>query len=93
MQYDYEKAFKRAIAKFDFPAAHACMDCHEWKWHDSNGETPTIDMLVENVIRLWGKCEKETSGNMGSGGFVVGIDEDNYVYISFELAVSESAEV
>lgn len=93
MQYYYEKAFNRAITKFDFLATHACMDYHEWTWHDSNGKTPTVDMLIDNVIRLWDKCEKETGGNMGSGGFTVGIDEDNCVYISFELAVSVSAEV
>lgn len=93
MQYDYEKAFNRAIAKFDFDAAYECMDAHGWKWHDSNGETPTLDMLIENVIRLWGKCEKKVGGGMGSGGFTVGIDEDNCVYIIFELSVSESAEV
>jgi hypothetical protein len=92
MQYDYEKAFNRAIAKFDFNAAHECMDSHGWRWWDHDS-TPDIDMLIGNVIRLWDKCEKKSGGNMGSGGFVVGIDEDNCVYISFELSVSESAEV
>lgn len=88
---NYDKAFNRAIAKFDFDAAFACMDKHKWRWRDMEN-TPTVDMLIDNVVYLWDMVSKKPGGNMGTGGFVVGIDEDNRVYIIFELCHYEIAD-
>jgi len=85
-----DRAFARCLAKFDFDAAHAAMDKHKWRWCDM-ADTPSVAMLIECCVDLWGKCERGDGANTGTGGFVVGIDEGN-VYISFELIQMEYAE-
>lgn len=85
-----EKAFARCLAKFDFEAAYAAMDKHKWKWYCTD-DTPTVDMLIQNCVDLWCKCGRNDGDNIGSGGFIVGIDE-GHVYITFELTKMEYAE-
>ena len=87
----YDLAFSSAVAKFDFKAAHAAMVANNWTWRGSH-EPPSIDLLIENVVSLWSDVAKSGGGSMGTGGFVVGINEDDCVYISFELSVSESVD-
>lgn len=92
MARDYDKAFAKAIAKFNFKAAHAAMESENWTWWNSDG-VPTVDMLIECVADMYSNMKSSGWKNISTGGFGVYIDEDeNAVSITFELQSTEYVE-
>jgi len=92
MAHDYDKAFAKAIAKFNFKAAHAAMEAENWTWGDSDS-VPDVDALIDWVVGLRSDMNLRRCKNISSGGFGIYTDDDDRsLTITFELIVTEYEE-